>query len=82
MSHEKPQPLREEQMDQVMDYIKSHRTEFEAEYQEVARKCAERERFWREREEDSWPEVMTGVSRCRALVVHTQSPTTKPALAV
>jgi len=44
--------LSEEQMDQVMDYIESHREEFEAEYQEVARKCAERERFWREREEE------------------------------
>ncbi len=44
--------LSEEQMDQVMDYIGSHREEFEAEYQEVVCKCAERERFWREREEE------------------------------
>lgn len=39
-------------MDQVMDYLKSHQEEFEAEYQEVVRKCAERERYWREREEE------------------------------
>jgi uncharacterized protein (DUF433 family) len=40
------------QIDQVMEYIASHREEFEAEYQEVVRKCAERERYWRERERE------------------------------
>jgi uncharacterized protein (DUF433 family) len=44
--------LSQEQMAQVMDYIEAHRAEFEAEYQEVVRKCAERERYWRERERE------------------------------
>jgi hypothetical protein len=44
--------LSEEQMDQVMEYIDSHRDEFETEYEEVVRKCAERERYWRERERE------------------------------
>jgi len=44
--------LSEEQMDQVMEYIDSHRDEFEAEYKEVVRKCEERERYWRERERE------------------------------
>ena len=44
--------LSQEQMTQVMDYIEAHRAEFEAEYQEVVRKCAERERYWRERERE------------------------------
>jgi uncharacterized protein (DUF433 family) len=44
--------LSQEQMDQVMAYIESHREAFEAEYEEVVRKCDERERYWRERERE------------------------------
>ena len=47
--------LSEEEMNQVMNYLGTHAAEFEAEYQEVVRKAAEREQYWRERERQRQP---------------------------
>ena len=44
--------LSQEEVDSVMRYIEEHRDEFEAEYQEVVRKAAEREKYWRAREQE------------------------------
>lgn len=43
--------LSEEEMSHVVNYIEQHEAEFEAEYQDVVRKAAEREQYWREREQ-------------------------------
>jgi len=51
--------LSEEEMNQVMSYLGTHAAEFEAEYQEVVRKAAEREQYWRERERQRQPNPRT-----------------------
>jgi uncharacterized protein (DUF433 family) len=43
--------LTEEQMQNVLDYIATNRETFEAEYAKVVQQCAERERYWRGRQE-------------------------------
>jgi uncharacterized protein (DUF433 family) len=40
--------LTDEQMQDVLGYIDSHREEVEAEYQQVLKEAAENERYWRE----------------------------------
>lgn len=42
--------LTEEQMNKVMDYLHSNADSFEAEYDEVVKRCAERESYWRNRQ--------------------------------
>jgi uncharacterized protein (DUF433 family) len=42
--------LSEEQMNPVMDYLNSNADSFEAEYDDVMKRCAEREAYWRERQ--------------------------------
>lgn len=44
--------LSQEQMQNALSYIGDHLEEFEAEYAEVVRKAAERERYWRSRQEE------------------------------
>lgn len=43
--------LSEEEMQNVLDYIAANRDSFEAEYAEVVQQAAERERYWRARQE-------------------------------
>jgi hypothetical protein len=43
--------LTEEEMQHVLDYLAAHREAFEAEYAEVVQHCAEREQYWRARQE-------------------------------
>lgn len=43
--------LTEEEMQNVLDYIAMNRESFEAEYADVVRQAAERERYWRARQE-------------------------------
>lgn len=43
--------LTEEEMQNVLDYIAANRDSFEAEYAEVVQQAAERERYWRARQE-------------------------------
>lgn len=43
--------LTEEEMQYVVDYIAANRESFEAEYEEVVKQAAERERYWRARQE-------------------------------
>ena len=43
--------LTEEEMQNVLDYIAANRGSFEAEYAEVVQQAAERERYWRARQE-------------------------------
>ena len=43
--------LTEEEMQNVLDYIAANRESFEAEYADVVRQAAERERYWRARQE-------------------------------
>jgi hypothetical protein len=43
--------LTEEQMQNVIDYIDANREAFEADYAKVVQQCAERERYWRARQE-------------------------------
>jgi hypothetical protein len=43
--------LTEEQMQNVIDYIAANGEAFEAEYAKVVQHCAERERYWRARQE-------------------------------
>jgi uncharacterized protein (DUF433 family) len=43
--------LTEEEMQNVLDYIAANRESFEAEYEEVVQHAAERERYWRARQE-------------------------------
>jgi|SRR5215510_5713560 len=45
--------LGKEQMQDVLDYLADNRESFEAEYAEVVRQAAERERYWRSRQEES-----------------------------
>jgi len=51
--------LSEEEINHVMNYLDTHGAEFEAEYQEVVRKAAEREQYWRERERQRQPNPRT-----------------------
>jgi hypothetical protein len=44
--------LSEQEMAQVVDYLEAHRVEFDREYEEVTRQAAQRERYWREREQE------------------------------
>ena len=43
--------LSEEEITNAMKYIEDHRAEFEADYQEVVERAAEREKYWRGRQE-------------------------------
>ena len=43
--------LTEEEMQNVLDYIAANRDSFEAEYADVVQQAAERERYWRSRQE-------------------------------
>src|SRR6185369_14411263 len=43
--------LTEEEMQNVLDYIATNRESFETEYAEVVQQAAERERYWRARQE-------------------------------
>ena len=43
--------LTEEEMQNVLDYIAANQDSFEAEYAEVVQQAAERERYWRARQE-------------------------------
>ena len=43
--------LTEEEMQNVLDYIAANRDSFEAEYADVVQQAAERERYWRARQE-------------------------------
>lgn len=42
--------LTEKQISQVLDYLATHSTEFNREYDQVANQAAEREEYWRQRE--------------------------------
>lgn len=44
--------LTEEEMQNVVDYIAANRESFEAEYEEVVQQAAERERYWRARQDE------------------------------
>jgi uncharacterized protein (DUF433 family) len=46
------QSISEEELDDVLNYIETHREEVEAEYQEVLRQAAEIRRYWEERNRD------------------------------
>jgi hypothetical protein len=49
--------LTEEQMADVMDYIETHKTEFEAEYQLVLRKAEEIRQYWEERNRERFAKI-------------------------
>jgi hypothetical protein len=38
-------------MTEVLDYLAANRSEFDREYERVAREATEREKYWREREQ-------------------------------
>ena len=42
--------LAEQEMADVLDYLKSNRSEFDREYERVAREASVREKYWRKRE--------------------------------
>ncbi len=46
------QSLSEEELEDVLNYIETHREEVEAEYQEVVKEAAEIRRYWEERNRD------------------------------
>ena len=43
--------LSDQEMRQVLDYLIANRSDFDREYERVARQAAEREKYWREREQ-------------------------------
>ena len=49
--------LTDEQIEDVMNYIDTHREEVEAEYQLVLPQAAENERYWRERNRDLFAKI-------------------------
>jgi uncharacterized protein (DUF433 family) len=49
--------LTDEQMADVMDYIETHKTEFEAEYQLVLRKAEEIRQYWEERNRERFAQI-------------------------
>jgi uncharacterized protein (DUF433 family) len=49
--------LTDEQIEDVMNYIDTHREEVEAEYQLVLQQAAENERYWRERNRDLFAKI-------------------------
>jgi uncharacterized protein (DUF433 family) len=44
-------PLSGQEMTEVLDYLAANRSEFDREYERVAREATEREKYWREREQ-------------------------------
>jgi len=49
--------LTEEQMVDVVNYIETHKTEFEAEYQLVLRKAEEIRQYWEERNQERFAQI-------------------------
>jgi uncharacterized protein (DUF433 family) len=49
--------LTDEQIEDVMNYIDTHREEVEAEYQLVLQQAAENERYWRERNRELFAKI-------------------------
>jgi len=49
--------LSDEQMADVMDYIKTHKTEFEAEYQLVLRKAEDIRQYWEQRNRERFAKI-------------------------
>lgn len=43
--------LSDQEMTEVLDYLAANRSEFDREYERVARQATERENYWREREQ-------------------------------
>ena len=43
--------LSDQEMTEVLDYLAANRSEFDREYERVAREATEREKYWREREQ-------------------------------
>ena len=43
--------LSDQEMTEVLDYLAANRSEFDREYERVARAATEREKYWREREQ-------------------------------
>ena len=43
--------LSDQEMTEVLDYLAANRSEFDREYDRVAREATEREKYWREREQ-------------------------------
>lgn len=51
--------LTDQQITDVMDYITEHRTEVEAEYQEVLREAQEIREYWEERNRERFAQIAT-----------------------
>jgi uncharacterized protein (DUF433 family) len=49
--------LTEAQMTDVMEYIESHRTEVEAEYQQVLQRAEEIRQYWEDRNQERFAEI-------------------------
>jgi uncharacterized protein (DUF433 family) len=49
--------LTDQQISDVMDYIQNHRTEVEAEYQQVLQRAEEIRQYWSERNQDLFVEL-------------------------
>jgi hypothetical protein len=51
--------LSEQEMAQVLDYLDANRSDFDREYEGVVSQAAEREKYWREREERRRKDIKT-----------------------